>query len=272
MELKNESRKRTLYLLQHYKYVFDANQKKNPSQRLIKGECLVAKCFQHCVSAIYLSDGVMMPVIAERRFSDVGTLSVTARAALESLLAFGYIFYLPLGDEELRLRYNCWELSGLLDRRHLSPSWPLSEAHKNQLLKDEMEIEELKKNILVNPVFDKSKQDQVFEERKWRTKGWEKIGVELGFDKDWIKTIYGYLCSQAHSGGLSGIQMDHALINNDVSQPTGLIEGTIPVVLSHMIILLTKMSAISKEEHESNNTAIAYVDEYMKFSCGKNRK
>lgn len=268
--VQNETKKRINYLLKHYMYVFDANLG-TQNARLIKGEGLIHKCFLHCVSSMCLYQGVTLPWDPGKKYPDVGSLCVVARAALESLLAFGYIFYLPTDEAEYQFRYKCWKITGLLDRQNLKPKWPLQPEHAKKLEDEEKSIEILRGEILSCKALGAKQQEWLFEKRNWREKGngWEKIGVDLGFDKSVIKTMYGFLCSHAHSGGLSGIQINHALIHPEEEQPTGLVEAVIPTVLSNMIVLFTKMSEASRKEHESNATAVGYISDFMKFTRGE---
>jgi hypothetical protein len=271
-ETQKRLREHTFYLLQHYKYVVDADIEAEENQELNLSFGVLAKIFQHCVSAVYLSDGVMLPAIANNRFGDTGSLCAIVRSALESYLTFGYIFYLPKDQSERELRYNTWILSGLIDRRDIMLNWPLSDEHKDKLNVEQIQIDELREILKQNACFkdlSKDKQRLILENGKWRWSKWEDIGVDLKFGREMFRSVYSYLSSQVHTGGLSGIQIRHALLNGDLNPQNGAAEMLIPIVLSKMIALCIEISPHSKLKHEENIKAASIGDIYIGLSKGE---
>lgn len=249
-----------LFLLKHYLLVIDASKTQNSTDRLLKGQGLIAKCFEHCASTIYLLGGTNLGEI-EIRFKDFGTVFVTMRAALESLFTFGDIFFLPKTEEEFECKYDIWQLSGLLDRQGLFPESNLTQANKEIISSDKEKIEVLKTKIKLNPhflTFTEKQQARVME-GEWKFEGWVKMGVNIGLDKNRIKAIYSFLCAQAHSGGLSGIQYNHLVVTGEDPQIEETIEFTISVILAKMIDMFCELFPKTKEEHERDPNGIELV-------------
>jgi hypothetical protein len=61
----------------------------------------------------------------------------------------------------------------------------------------------------------------------------------------WEIPVYSYLSSYAHSDGLSNMQIKELLSNNENQMPT-MAEFILPLILSTMIELLTKVFPCSK--------------------------
>lgn len=255
-----------LYLLKHYLRVIDASKKENATIRLKRAQGLIAKLFEHCASTVYLLRGTSLWEI-DIHFKDFGTVFVTARAALESLLAFGYIFYLPEVEEEFEYRHNVWVMSGLLDRQGFYPVENLIEENRQKLISDKIQIEELKLKIKSDERFVNltEKQKNKVLEGVWRFDSWTEIAVKIGLSEKRIKMIYSYLCGQAHSGGLSGIQYTHAVTQQEQLPPDEFVEPLIALILVYAIDIFCILFPKSKKEHELDQHAINLVKAYIEW-------
>lgn len=249
-----------LFLLKHFLRVIEASKGPNSTDRLIKSQGLIAKCFEHCASTVFLLRETNLPEI-EVKFKDFGTVFVTLRAALESFLTFGDIFYLPKSDAEFEYKLNIWLLSGLIDRQNFFPDENLTQENKQVIIQDQVKIEEYKKKIVTNPFFLKLTEGQKNGVLKgyWKDSGWVQMGVNIRLDKIRLNAIYSYLCAQAHSGGLSGMQYNHLVVSNEDPQSEVFIEPTILVILANMIEFFCELFPKSKEEHEQNSEGIELV-------------
>lgn len=258
--MKLSKQEEVLLLIKHYLRVFEASKNPNSTDRFIKGQGLIAKCFEHCASTVYLLRGTILPEI-NISYKDFGTVFVTTRAALESLLTFGDIFYLPKSDEEFEFKHNCWLVSGLLDLEGLFPEKNLTEVNKETILGNKIKIKELKDKIKINPSFLKltDKQKKKVLEGNWKSEGWVQMAVNIGLDKDRIDGIYSFLCAHAHSGGLSGNQYNHLVVSNEDPQIEEPIEFTISVILANMINMFCELNPNSKDEHALDPNGIVLV-------------
>ncbi len=255
-----------LFLLKHYLKVIDASKGPNATVRLKRAQGLIAKCLDHCASTEYLLRGTHLPEI-NFNFKDFGTVFVTARAALESLLTFGYVFYHPATDDEFEYKYLAWVMSGLIDRQEFFSEENLIEANKVKVAAEKKEIQEMKAALNSNQSFLKltEKQKNRVMEGDWRFDGWTTIGINIGFNENRIRTIYSFLCGYAHSGGLSGLQYNHLVTLADDPQQGDFIDPLLAVILANMINMFCALFPKSKETHESDRQAVELVYMFLKF-------
>jgi len=250
-------------LLRIYMHVVDANIKKD-NVLLKEAYALVSKCFEHCSSTSYLLLEINIPEIPIKYY-DSTTPNVTVRAALESLLTFAYIFHLTKNSDEQKMRYLSRHRSGLLDRQEYTAN---SAEHKLKQVIEKREIEKLTTAIKETNSF-----QQLTEGEKkrilngeWRLVGWVNIGIQIGFNEARFRQLYSYLCSYAHSGGLSNMQIQDSLISNQNKMPGSMAEVALPMILAHMIKIFCSLSPHSSEELQKDQIAKELVDGWIKFS------
>ena len=85
--------------------------------RLPDCQQLAAKLFFHCTSAYWLSLGTKAPVAESAggaNFFDFASITVIARAALETYLTMFEVFIDPIDDDEFEFRHSLWQLSGFI--------------------------------------------------------------------------------------------------------------------------------------------------------------
>jgi len=91
--------------------------------RILDAEGLLLKFFGHTASFLYLYKSTTLPDI-HVSFFDSASIDVLARAALETLLVFHYVFEAPTSEEEKDFRYIAWSLAGLLERQNFPAQSP----------------------------------------------------------------------------------------------------------------------------------------------------
>jgi hypothetical protein len=114
--LNKQHEEETIELIKIYQLCFDANLEDLSNIKFKKSYFIIAKCFEHCASTLYLLRNVNVPEVP-LNYRDTTTVNVTTRAALESLLTFAFIFYLPKDQDDFLLRLDYWDLSGLISRQ-----------------------------------------------------------------------------------------------------------------------------------------------------------
>ncbi len=143
-------------------------------------------------------------------FIDMASMSVLARCALESFLVFHYLFSPSRNDAERELRYQSWLLADLMDRQEVPENFPESKEIQKQDAKD---IESIKKTIERNTTFQalsKKQQARLLNKKWWRRSSWTDIARDAGLSELHAKHAYRYLCSYAHSGSRSVLQVREA--------------------------------------------------------------
>jgi hypothetical protein len=245
--LEQQNEKDIIELLKIYQLCFDANLEDQSNIKFKKSYFLVAKCFEHCASTLYLLRNINIQEIP-LNYSDTCTANITARAALESLLTFAFVFYLPQNDDDFELRLAYWDIAGLISRQDYTTVIP---EYQQQLIREKIEIDDLKIKIQQNPHFKNLSKDHAGKilSGNWPLIGWKKTGIEIGMNEKIINQIYSYLSSYAHSDGLSNIQLKQLLADEKTNMPS-MAELALPMILATMIDLLTKTFQRSKARLE----------------------
>jgi hypothetical protein len=149
-----------------------------------------------------------------------------------------------------------------------------NEADKFIFDNDKKEIDSLNNKIASNACFIRISENLSDQEKenifriKWKIEGgiwkgshWSDIGIQLGFSEATTK-YYRFLCSFAHSGFLSALQMNEVLMTGDESPPLGVSVKFIKIVLAKMINLYCDFFPISKSILDNDSEANALVQKY----------
>jgi hypothetical protein len=185
---------------------------------LYETTALAAKLFNHLATIRHLWSGTHLPAIRgqPRQFVDHSSISVLVRSSFEAYLTYYYIYGDTQSSVDVRkLRYDIWKLGGLLDRQEFS----CVSQEKAHILDGEKEvIANILSHIESNPAFRSLRANQQTDARKgrWRlNRSWLDLAQMAGFDRQVFKDVYSYLCSYAHSGGLSALQIGQARSQED---------------------------------------------------------
>jgi hypothetical protein len=176
-------------------------------------EDLAVKLFNHLGTIRYLWNGTNLPIIngRPRQYVDHSSITVLLRAAFETYLCYYYIYGdLGCSAETRKLRHDIWSLGGLLDREDATS---IADCGIPVLERDKQVIARLLSDIEDNPAFRTlaSKYQKKANNGIWRLdKSWPDLAELAGFDKSLFTDVYSYLCSYAHSGGLSLLQVSQA--------------------------------------------------------------
>lgn len=206
----------TLKLLASFKIVIEANKgtPSDPDERVLDAEGLALKSFIHATSCFYLQRSTMVREL-QASFFDLASMNVLARATIESFLVFHYVFAAPSTDEEREFRHLSWVLADLLERQEIPATLPENQAKQRDELK---EIEAIIVRLKNNPAFQKlspKRQVAVLEKKQWRFQAWTAIAQDAGLSQLHAAFAYRHLCSYAHSGSLSVLQVRQATTRAD---------------------------------------------------------
>lgn len=237
--------------------------------RLIRAEHLAVKFIYHAISVLYLSRSTKLPEIGAG-FIDPASIAVITRAGLESVLTFSYVYTSPSSTAEQDLRYHAWVLADLLCRQRFQP---FSEEGRFKLAQEETEIRELRTKLQANMSFTSlpPKQQDKLMHGQWRLKGWTAIGLEMGLDKNHADSFYRLLCSYAHSGFLSVMQIGQATTAVDQKELTEASLGVLMIAMAHMIRLYCKVfsrsQAALQQDINAERLVQMWIDIGAKTSC-----
>lgn len=184
--------------------------KQTEGQNGIKyAETIAKKTFSHITSAhalmkgikVNLSDGTYL------QFIDHSSIAVITRAAIESYLTFNHLF-ISAGDKaENEFRYYCWDLYGFIERQNFKAEGEVAIKRKSDEAKRIKETIDLIRTL--EPYKSLTPKQRIrIEKGQWKldTK-WADLAKNAGFDKELFKDMYSYLCSYAHTGRLSALQI-----------------------------------------------------------------
>lgn len=167
------------------------------------------KIIQHSLTIKHLLGGYLLslPHSTLGPLIDFSSVFVLTRSALETYLTFNYVF-VANNDSNLReFRFLLWDLAGYTERNKFSAR---TTEHIDRKEDERTQIEHLRIQIQNHSIFASlkvSEQKQAIN-GEWRLNyAWHNLAVEAGFNYDFFKTVYKYLCSYAHTGRLSIIQI-----------------------------------------------------------------
>lgn len=139
-------------------------------------------------------------------FVDYVSATVVARAALETLLVFAYVY----GDTEpevCKFRHAAWKLGGLADRQAFAP---MSEETRNKQASEARAMAELRKQLESSPVMAafSGKQRQQILKGRWDAlvQMWQ-LGVGAGIGETFFRTLYKSVSTHAHSAWSGVLQV-----------------------------------------------------------------
>lgn len=218
----------TRSLIQALGVAVDANKRvrADADEWLLDAEGLAVKCLFHGSSCVRLHSGTALPGF-DATVLDIASMNVVARATIESFLTFHYVFASPQDSATRELRHLAWVLSDLLERQDFRATEP---ANRQQLADEREQIETLRIRIGGNPVFQKMTPKQkrrLLEDGEWRWQSWSGIARDAGMSELHADQAYRYLCSFAHSGSLSVLQVRQAKSAVDQKR---LADGTLRLV------------------------------------------
>jgi hypothetical protein len=228
---------------------------------------IAVKVAMHLATVFYLVEGTRMDRIPSLplNFIDHASINVVMRAALETFLAFHHLLIAPKTAEERNFRVRIWQIGGLRDRQRFPA---IVSENKAKLQKEKVQLDELIKKIEADPIFQTLTPEERRRARKgdWRlTKQWVDVAVEAGVSKQYFEPMYRYLCSYAHSGSLSMLQINDAE-NKEVqfrlAEPN---LGTALIIMSRMVTAFAELFPEARQcldaapEHQRNLVKLWYM-------------
>ncbi len=233
-----ESAAHCLRLTRILSAIAEANVGQPINERLANAESLAVKFISHCISAQALCRGTRLQEL-KADFTDPTSINVIIRAALESVLTFYYLFAATSDEDELNFRHDAWMLADLMARQEFTPT---SEEGRRKLAEESAFIERLQVKLRANRVFaalTPKQQNGVLFKQRWKMAGWAEIGKEMGLDENHADTFYSYLCSYAHSGYLSVLQVQQARTADAQKLLVAGSLGVLTIAMAHMIRLFS---------------------------------
>jgi hypothetical protein len=222
---------------------------------LYEADVFSAKLVYHIGTLHYLSKGTPLPIFVEKDkgYVDHSSIAVLVRAAFETYLTFNYIYCDPsVTTNEKQFRHLVWRIGGLRDRQKFiiirPENRPKIEAEK--VLLDKL-VSQLESATIYQGLG--SKAQKAARSGDWRyRKYWPDLAEIAGFNIEVFRNVYSYLCSYAHSGGLSAIQIGQAIAISDQRRLTGVCLHFGMILMSHFILRFSDLFDEAKDAFEKS--------------------
>ena len=217
-------------------------------------ESIARKTFLHICSAYSLSKGIKVQLNNDSSIElmDYSSIAVLIRSALESYLTFNHIFISPENENEIQYRFDCWDLAGYIERKDFQAITEKSIVRK----KEESKLIESKLvQIRSNPYFLRlsTKEKKQIEKGNWKINfNWGILAENAGFEKNYFKDFYSYLCSYAHTGRLSSLQIMQATDHKQQNDSGNMFLNFSLIILSKYIFDYVKLIPQLKPAFERN--------------------
>lgn len=226
-------------------------------------QVLGVKIFRHIATAQQISAGIDFEFDEGRTFAhiDHSSVAVVVRAAIESYLAFNYIFVNQ--DESLSIyRHKLWCRAGLIDRSRLLPNT----LESKYILSREIEsINELYNDIVDNPHYQKSNRDEKKEIEKgnWKPKGgWHAITNKTEIHQRYFSDIYNHLSGHSHASFISALQIRDACSIEQQAMLAGGARQILCMIISHFLFSYVKLFPEAKTVMVSNPELTEIADKW----------
>lgn len=201
-------------------------------------EGLGKKIINHTLSARNLIQGYQLNLLGSRYEPkvDIASIAVLTRAAMETYLTLNHVFVAKECEKTRELRFKSWDLAGYIERADFTAKDPehikLKEKEVERANHRIQELEELEAYQELNS----KKKNQIIR-GNWRAgASWYDLAIESGFNSNYFSQQYKYLCSYAHSGRLSVIQIQQ---NETLKKQQDMAEpfmGTLMMILAKNMI------------------------------------
>lgn len=223
---------------------------------------LSVKFFRHIVTAQNISEGIGYEFVAGQPHYhiDHSSVNIIVRSAIESYLAFNYIFLNE--DESLSIyRHKLWEFAGLTDRSKILAISPDSKAIQ---YKEALRIKKLHDEIERDAYYINSSR----EERKsimkgnWKPKGgWHAINNKTNIHHRYFSDLYNHFSGHAHASYISILQVRDARSIDDQAMLANYARLMLCMVISHFVYSYVSFFPSTKVVMDSNPdlTEVAYI-------------
>lgn len=224
-------------------------------------EPLAKKTISHIISSLTLFEGTKFKLSDSTYIQtvDFSSIAVLTRAALETYLTFNYIFVTPKENMDKEFRYACWDLAGIIEREEFPTLDEESEKVKKneQLLKAQI-IKNLTNNIYYQNLTKVEKGN--LHKGNWRLgKSWKDLAIIAGFQENYFKYLYTYLCSYSHSGRLSILQIEQTKEFDKEKEFAKIFHTINLMIVARLLTDYVDLIPECRKVFESNKSAVQFT-------------
>ena len=247
---------------------------------------LANRFLQYATTVLHLSNDentVKLPSFGDIRVLDPASIDVLVRAAMEAFLVFHHVFYSPASKDEKEFRYWIYKAVGLAERQDLPEG---TFEHEKQKVEEKKKIDGIISNLKSNTTFKKltaNQKDGIAVGRQrdlWRWNpeakqilSWPEIATDAGLSEMLAHHMYGHLSGHAHSGSISVLQAQQAVVRREVGKLINPSLATMKILAANMI---SEYTVFFKEAHDKLGLtgAIEFVEMWVQIGrkLGDNRQ
>jgi len=223
-------------------------------ERLTYAHNLANRFFQYALTVFHLCDEKnveKLPSFGNIKAGDPASIDVLTRATMEAFLVFHCVFYSPATEDEKDYRYWIYKATGLMERQNL-PDGVFK--HAKQEVEERKTLEGILAKLGANPIYKAltPKQRTRFIEGKgwnlWRwnrdskkVMSWQDIATDAGLSVTLASYMYKDLSGHAHSGSLSVLQTQQAIVRNEADRLISPSINTMKILTANMIYEYTEL-------------------------------
>lgn len=226
----------------------------NERDRLTHAHNLANRFFQYALTMLHLCDDKNvenLPSFGSIKVGDPASIDVLTRAAMEAFLVFHHVFYSPSTADEKDYRYLTYRAAGLGERQNL-PETVFENVE--QKAEEKKRLEDICAMLESNAIYRslaprlKARFMKGKEVDLWRRQSdtntrlsWRDIGIEAGLSEMIALHMYRHLSGHAHSGSLSVMQTQQAVVRNEAEYLISPSINTLKVLAANMIREYTEL-------------------------------
>jgi len=246
-------------------------------ERLTYAHNLANRFFQYALTVFHLCDEKnveKLPSFGNIKAGDSASIDVLTRAAMEAFLVFHCVFYSPATKDEKDYRYWTYKAAGLVERQNLPDS---TLEHAKQKAEERKILKEIFAKLDSNSIYKalSDTQRRRFIEGKernlWRWEHdakkvvpWQEIATHAGLSEMLASHMYRHLSGHAHSGSLSVLQTQQAIVKNEADRLISPSINTMKILVANMIYEYTKLFP-EAQPVLANSGVSTFVDTWIRI-------
>lgn len=223
-------------------------------ERLTYAHNLANRFFQYALTVFHLCDEKnveKLPSFGNIKAGDPASIDVLTRAAMEAFLVFHCVFYSPATKDEKDYRYLTYKATGLLERQNL-PEDVFEDA--KQKIEEKKMIEEIIVKLESNAIYKSltpTQKRRFIEGKEWnlwrwehdarKVVPWQEIATHAGLSEMLASHMYRHLSGHAHSGSLSVLQTQQAIVREETEHLISPSINTMKILTANMIYEYTEL-------------------------------
>ena len=186
---------------------------------------------------------------------DTPSIFILTRSIIEIFLTLEYLYFDSKDSLENDFRFKLWQVSGFMTRQAFSDSIPNEYIEK--LKKEELLIEDIKKEIKLSPYYSTLKKQDIWKLDNFglpRLNSWGNLIKNSRLKSNVFEKMYSLYTNYAHSEYLSMIQLNEGSLSKNTPFNISSVETALTIIqmINSVTILLLMERFKELEKHYEN--------------------